>query len=60
MDPDDFGRAVEADLRARGVPFDPATLRRFLEDVWPLVRPGDEPRLWADAYLKSMGHEPPA
>ncbi len=60
MDQADFARAVEADLRARGVPFERDTLRRFLEDTWPLVQPGQTPRLWADAYLESMGEEPPA
>jgi hypothetical protein len=49
--PEDFFRQVEAELRRRHVPFDQAELRAFVEDVWPLVEPGDLPAKWAEAFL---------
>jgi len=32
-------------------PFDAAELRAFVQDVWPLVEPGDSPERWAEAVL---------
>jgi hypothetical protein len=49
MTQDEFARAVAADLKVRGAPYDRDQLWKFLEDVRPLVEPGDAPRLWADA-----------
>jgi hypothetical protein len=60
MNRDTFCRAVETDLQVRGVPFDPEELRSFLAAVWELVRPGDEPGLWADAFLNVTAHRAPA
>jgi hypothetical protein len=60
MNRDTFSRAVEADLQARRVPFDPEELRCFLAAIWQLVRPGDEPGVWADAFAQATAHRTPA
>ncbi len=60
MNRDTFRRAVEADLEARGVPFDAEELRSFLAAVWELVRPGDKPGVWADAFAQATAHRQPA
>jgi hypothetical protein len=52
MTRNEFFALVEADLRLRHVPFDAAELEAFVEDVWPLVEPGDEPARWAE--LRAM------
>jgi hypothetical protein len=52
-----FLARVEADLRLRHVPFDPAELRAFVEDVFPLVAPNDLPGRQAEAFLKSWRAE---
>jgi hypothetical protein len=60
MNRDMFRRAALADLQARGVPFDPEELRSFLAAVWDLVRPGDEPGVWAGAFAQATAHRAPA
>ncbi len=64
MSKDAFSRAVETDLRTRRAPFDPRELRHFLSQVWPLVRPGDVPGVWASAFAQATAHRahasPPA
>jgi hypothetical protein len=43
MTSEDFLAWVEADLQLRHVPFDLAELQQFVEDIWPLIEPDDDP-----------------
>jgi len=49
-----FLHLLAYDLQLRHVPFDLAELRAFVEDVWPLVEPGDAPERWAEAFLVAL------
>jgi hypothetical protein len=50
MSPAEFTRALEQELRSRGVPVNPAEVGRMVQDAWPLVRAIPDPPRWARAY----------
>jgi hypothetical protein len=54
MTPAAFVRALEAELRLRGVPFDLRDLLAFAESVWRIAEDDPNPLLWADAFVKEV------
>jgi hypothetical protein len=53
MSQSDFSKALESELRLRGVPFDLAALLSFVESAWPLIAENPDIAFWATEFLKT-------
>jgi hypothetical protein len=47
----EFVRMLGRHLLRRDIPYDPAELREFTRDVWPVARQEPGPRGWALVFL---------
>jgi hypothetical protein len=52
MTPSSFVRALEAELRLRGVAFELRELLNYAADVWSMAQHNPDPALWASAFVK--------
>jgi hypothetical protein len=57
VSPDDFTRALQAELARRGWHFDAADVRAFVAREWPRIEPDPDPVCWAQEFIH-RGHVP--
>jgi hypothetical protein len=51
MTPEGFSEAVGWELLCRGVSYDPAEVRRFVRDAWPLAEEDHDLAWWARVFV---------